>query len=228
MVPARIIYALPAQTGGTTMPSLSQLEEEPMKAKDIVGLYGLLVDHGVRLWVDGGWGVDALLTQQTRPHKDFDALVHFDDLVTMADLLAAQGCTLKEIWSENRWVSHAIPIQLIGKAHGADNEVATAFVLRNGAGHELDIHVLNVDDRGYGIPAWDSTLIFPPDAFTGRGMIADTPVCCLSAQMQMTTHTGYALQDKDLHDLRLLHTHFGIPYLEEQARILAPHHSEDM
>ncbi len=48
-------------------------------------------------------------------------------------------------------------------------------------------------------------------------MIAGTPVRCLSARMQMATHTGYVLQTKDLQDLRLLHERFGVPYLEEQA-----------
>jgi lincosamide nucleotidyltransferase A/C/D/E len=191
-----------------------------MRAEDIVALYLLLVERAVQLWVDGGWGIDALLNKQTRPHKDFDALVHFDDLVTMAEVLAAHDFKLKEIWSENRWVSHSVQVHLIGREQLANKEVATAFVLRNGNGHELDIHVLNFDDRGYGIPAWDSNFIFPPDAFEGRGTIAGTPVRCLSAQMQMATHTGYALQDKDLHDLQLLHKRFGVAYLEEQAHIL--------
>jgi hypothetical protein len=35
--------------------------------------------------------------------------------------------------------------------------------------------------------------------------------------MQLATHTGYALQDKDLQDLRHLYERFGIAYLEEQA-----------
>jgi len=191
-----------------------------MRAEDIVALYLLLVERAVQLWVDGGWGIDALLNQQTRPHNDFDALVHFDDLVTMTEVLAAHDFKLKEIWSENRWVSHSVQVQLIGREQVANKEVATAFVLRDGNGHELDIHVLNFDDRGYGIPAWDSNFIFPPDAFEGRGVIAGTPVRCLSAQMQMATHTGYALQDKDLHDLQLLHKRFGVAYLEEQAHIL--------
>src|SRR5690242_455224 len=45
-----------------------------MRAEEVVALYTLLDDHGVRLWVDGGWGIDALLAEQTRPHKDLDVL----------------------------------------------------------------------------------------------------------------------------------------------------------
>lgn len=189
-----------------------------MHAEEIVGLYLLLTESGVRVWVDGGWGIDALIGEQARPHKDFDALVHFDDLGKLADVLAERGFALKEIWGETRWVAHAARLPLIGRENGGDCEVATAFVLRNGTGHELDVHVLKFDSRGYGIPAWKTDFIFPPDALAGRGMIASTPVRCLSAEMQMTTHTGYALQAKDLQDLRLLHERFGIAYLEEQIR----------
>ncbi|HEX6737122.1 MAG TPA: aminoglycoside nucleotidyltransferase, partial [Vicinamibacteria bacterium] len=59
-----------------------------MRAEEVVALYALLAERGVRVWVDGGWGVDALLGEQTRPHKDLDALVPFDDLGMLTDVLA--------------------------------------------------------------------------------------------------------------------------------------------
>jgi hypothetical protein len=39
----------------------------------------------------------------------------------------------------------------------------------------------------------------------------------LSAEVQMRTHTGYALTESDVHDLRLLHDRFGIDYPDEVA-----------
>jgi lincosamide nucleotidyltransferase A/C/D/E len=51
-----------------------------MTAEDIVELYSGLLARGVQLWVDGGWGIDALAGRQTRPHKDFDASPHTDPL----------------------------------------------------------------------------------------------------------------------------------------------------
>ncbi len=189
-----------------------------MRAEEVIALYTLLAERGVRVWVDGGWGVDALLKEQTRPHKDLDALVPLEALGTLADVLDDRGFTLKEISGENRWVAHPVRLPLIGREERGGSAVATAFVLRNGAGHELHVHALTFDDRGAGIPAWSADVTFPPDALAGRGVIAGTPVRCLSAQMQMATHTGYALQAKDLQDLRLLHGRFGVAYLEEQAR----------
>jgi lincosamide nucleotidyltransferase A/C/D/E len=181
-----------------------------MHAAEVSALYTMLVEHGVQVWVDGGWGIDALLGEQTRPHKDFDALMGFDDLATLTDVLAHRGFTLKEIWEENRWVVHAVPLPLIGRTSPAGSEVATAFVVRNAQGHELDVHVLTIDSHGTGLPAWNADVTYPPDALAGRGVIAGTSVHCLSAHMQMATHTGYALQAKDLQDLRLLHERFGV------------------
>jgi lincosamide nucleotidyltransferase A/C/D/E len=177
----------------------------------------------VQVWVDGGWGIDALLGAQTRPHKDLDALVGFDDLATLTDDLARRGFMLTEIWEENRWVAHTVPLPLIGRMSHVGCEVATAFVVRNGAGHELDVHVLTFDGNGTGIPAWNANILYPADALAGQGVIAGTSVRCLSAQMQMATHTGYTLQAKDLQDVRLLHERFGVAYLAEQApHVLRP------
>jgi hypothetical protein len=49
------------------------------------------VAWGTQLWVDGGWGIDALLDRQTRSHKDFDAIVAFEDLPALTQLLSGTG-----------------------------------------------------------------------------------------------------------------------------------------
>jgi hypothetical protein len=43
-----------------------------MTAEDALALYDLFRSHGITVWVDGGWGIDALLGRQTRPHSDLD------------------------------------------------------------------------------------------------------------------------------------------------------------
>lgn len=192
-----------------------------MKPEDAVALYSRLVDQGGRLWVGGGWGVDALLDEQTRPHKDLDIFVRLDDLATMIRVLVPQGFALAYIWEENRWVGYPAPIPLIAR-ESANRDVATAFVLKDVPGRELDVHVLAFDESSNGVPTWNTDLLFPASAFTGRGTIAGTPVHCLSARMQMLTHTGYALQDKDVRDLRLLHERFGVDYPPEHAGLF-PH-----
>ncbi len=191
-----------------------------MTAEDVVDLYSGLVALGVRLWVDGGWGIDALLGRQTRSHGDLDAIVAFGDLPALTRYLGGRGFALEVIWPENLWAPCPELLPLIGRERPAP-EAATAFVLEDGSGRELDIHVVRLDEYGRGTPAWDSGLAFPPEAFAGLGTIGGKRVKCLSAEMQMRTHTGYALQESDVHDLRLLHDRFGIDYPDEVADLFS-------
>jgi len=39
---------------------------------DVVDFYRTITQLGTELWIDGGWAVDALLGEQTRPHRDLD------------------------------------------------------------------------------------------------------------------------------------------------------------
>ena len=191
-----------------------------MKSEEVGELYSGLLAQGVQIWVDGGWGIDALLGRQTRPHKDFDAIAAFEDLPALTRFLSGRGFTLKLIWEENLWLPCDELLALIGREHPAV-EVATAFVLHDDAGHELDFHVVRFDEHGRGMPAWNSALVFPSDAFAGTGSVGGTSVRCLSAETQMRTHTGYALKESDVHDLGLLHERFGLAYPDEVADFLS-------
>jgi lincosamide nucleotidyltransferase A/C/D/E len=44
-------------------------------------------DVDVDAWVDGGWGVDALVGRETRPHKDLDLVVSDAEASRVAALL---------------------------------------------------------------------------------------------------------------------------------------------
>lgn len=189
-------------------------------AEDVVELYSGLLARGVQLWVDGGWGIDALLERQTRSHKDFDAIVAFEDLPDLTRFLSGRGFALEEIWPENRWVPCPELLDLIGREHPAV-EAATAFVLKDDSGRELDFHVVRFDEHGRGMAAWNSAFVFAPEAFAGLGIVGGARVRCLSAETQMHTHTGYVLQESDMHDLRLLHDRFGIDYPDEVADLLS-------
>src|SRR5215212_2795053 len=96
-----------------------------LRAQDVVELYSALLARGVQLWVDGGWGIDALLGRQTRSHKDFDAIVAFEDLPALTLFLSGCGFALKEIWPENRWAPYPELLALIGREQPAV-EAATA------------------------------------------------------------------------------------------------------
>jgi len=46
-----------------------------MRSAAVVAFCRGLRALGIEIWLDGGWGVDALLGEQTRPHKDLDIVV---------------------------------------------------------------------------------------------------------------------------------------------------------
>lgn len=167
-------------------------------AEDALYLYQTLTAHGIQLWLTGGWGIDALLGEQTRPHKDMDILLRLEDIPRMCALLEADGFQLHELWSENRWVTDA-----------QEKETATAFVLQDDSGRQVDAHALCLDQQGNGIPAWedDEGRVFKPQDLAGEGMIAGISVPCISAEMQFACHTGYTLPDYQQHDLERLRRH---------------------
>ncbi|MBA2471257.1 MAG: hypothetical protein H0V41_03070 [Pseudonocardiales bacterium] len=43
-----------------------------MSAQAVLELLDVIIETGADPWVDGGWGVDALLEEQTRSHSDLD------------------------------------------------------------------------------------------------------------------------------------------------------------
>jgi len=168
--------------------------------EDALSIYERLLDHGITVWLTGGWGIDALLSEQTRPHKDLDVIMLVDDVARLRELMGGEGYGLKELWSENRWVLDA-----------QGNETATAFVLHDSQGRELDVHAMWLDDEGNGIPAWEAEgFALTRQDLAGEGVIGGVVVRCLTPEMQLVCHMGYELPDKQLRDLALLHERFGI------------------
>jgi lincosamide nucleotidyltransferase A/C/D/E len=51
-----------------------------MDAGDVVEILDRLVQARIDAWVDGGWGVDALLGTQTRRHSDLDLAIREGDI----------------------------------------------------------------------------------------------------------------------------------------------------
>ena len=62
-----------------------------VRAEDVISIYQTLSPNSIQVWLTGGWGVDALLREETRPHKDLDIIVLVADIVRMRDLLGRAG-----------------------------------------------------------------------------------------------------------------------------------------
>ena len=172
-----------------------------MKATDVLHLYNALEKLGVEIWVDGGWGVDALLEKQTRPHNDLDIAIQQKDVSKLRKFLEEHG--YEEIKLE------------IARPHN--------FVLADKNGHEIDVHVIVLDEQGNGIYGpIENGEMYPADALAGNGMIAGQMVRCISPEWTIKFHSGYELKEKDYRDVSALCEKFGIQLPAEYERFRRP------
>ena len=176
--------------------------------EDVIYLYQLLENHGMPVWLTGGWGIDALLGETTRPHKDLDIFMLVEDVIPMNALLADEGYTFKKYWSENLFTEDS-----------RGNTIATGYVLADTEGRELDVHAFRFDPHGNGIPAWEveKGFVLTPHDLSGVGAIHGVRVRCQSAQNQMLCHTGYVIPPHQWPDLEALHERFGVEFPESIA-----------
>ncbi|HZQ08339.1 MAG TPA: nucleotidyltransferase family protein [Anaerolineae bacterium] len=156
-----------------------------MTANDVIEMVALFRQNGIDVCVDGGWGVDALLGEQTRRHSDLDIAIPHKDVDLIRSLLEARGY-------------YDVP---------RDDTRDCNFVLGDDAGHQIDIHTYTFDDAGtlvYGVP-------YPYDSLNGTGFINGYQVKCITPEWMVPFHTGYKLDENDYHDVKLLCERFGIP-----------------
>lgn len=161
--------------------------EDVLEAVDILG--------GLRFWLDGGWGVDALLGEQTRDHSDLDAAIDRDDLDEADRRL------------------RRLAYERSGEVDPGD---PARYVMRTAAGRQIDFHVLELDSNGDG---WQTLadgrrLRYPADDLTAIGQIGGRKVPCISPPLQLRHHSGYEPAERDRIDMGRLASRFGLelPY----------------
>lgn len=160
-----------------------------MRAAALVKLLELLEGAGIPSWLDGGWGVDALLEQQTRPHKDLDLILAVSGAPKLQELLAPRGFLVTE------------------------GSPPDAFVLADGEGLSVDIHAVRWDSQGNGIYRMENgqDWVYPADGFSGRGAVDGYAVRCLTPEVQVLCHAhGYTPVEQDLKDMAHLERRFGV------------------
>jgi len=165
---------------------------ELVSLERVLTMCDLLDRAGIRFWVMGGWGVDALLGDVTRRHKDLDLLLLVADLPAYERLASARSWTRSYTWSEN------VEFELDGRRYDS------AFVDADPEGAELDVHVIDVSEDGKLIQYSSDPWPLPPKALAGMGQLAGRSIRCVSADAQLAMHTGYDLPDAQRHDLERL------------------------
>jgi lincosamide nucleotidyltransferase A/C/D/E len=160
-----------------------------LRTRDVLEALERLDAAGIEWWIDGGWGVDALLGEETRPHDDLDLVVP-RDYVGRLPALFPEFTRAEEEW----WPAR--------------------FVLHDGSGRKIDFHPLRFDERGDG---WQelpdgSRDRYPAADLRGRGRIGTRAVRCITPELQLTHH-HYAVgspDDIDWDDVRVLCERFDL------------------
>lgn len=149
-----------------------------MNLSDVLEVVDVVRSVGCRFWLEGGWGVDALVGRETRLHRDVD--VDFDATYEDAVLeaLTGLGYSIETDWRPNR-------VELSASGH-----------------RWVDLHPLVIDDKGGARQAaldggWHE---FHRSWFT-TGTLGGLAVPCVSVEAQRLFHSGYELRTIDVLDL---------------------------
>ena len=169
-----------------------------MEEKDVTDLYSRLKNLDIKIWVDGGWGIDALLGKQTRFHKDLDIVIQQKDVVAVQKLLEANG--YNEIRHD------------IARAHN--------FVFADDCNHEIDVHVVVLNDKGDGTYGpIENGEVYPAASLIGKGKIGTLEVDCISPEYVVKFHTGYDLKEKDFQDILAICKAFDLKIPKEYLQL---------
>ena len=165
------------------------IARDALYPNDVLELYQTLEKKDVMIWLDGGWGVDALLESQSRPHADLDIAIQKKDIKTLNQLLAKRG--YREILRSDTSLKN--------------------YMLGNDRAQLIDVHVIELDKAGNGIygPAEDKVM-YPATALTGLGKIEGYEVRCISPEWVVKFHSGYKPRKVDLQDVKAVCEKFGI------------------
>lgn len=148
---------------------------------DLLAVLNMLEETGIVYWLDGGWGVDALLGRQTREHRDIDIDFDAERMGELMALLQGRGYEIDTDWRPAR-------VELYSRELGY-----------------LDIHpfALNAQGRWQQADMNGGWYVFE-DCFFGRGWLGGREIPCISLAGQQAFHSGYELREKDRLDLATL------------------------
>src|SRR5215211_3184158 len=159
-----------------------------MEARSLLQVVERLEREGIHVWVDGGWGVDALLERETREHDDLDLVAELRHSDRIIELLGGLGYEL------------------------VDGAPPASFVLVDGIGRQVDVHPVTFAEDGGGVYELreGGTWVYPAEGFARTGSVAGRAVQCLTPEVQVLVHAGYELTEKDYRELYLLRERFGV------------------
>ena len=157
----------------------------------------LFDELGIKVWIDGGWGVDALLGEWTREHQDLDIMISWEDSAILTAALYQHGFV--DIHTDDR----------------KDRN----FVMGHRLHGMIDFHVIDLTAGGAIYGPGEIDWVITESELNAVGFIGGRAVRCLSVDYQVRSHAGYTLQDTDFADMRALQEKFGVKLLAEQINV---------
>ena len=156
-------------------------------AKQIIRL---ATDAEIKVFLDGGWGVDALIGYETRRHNDIDIFVEKKDYNKFIHIIKNNG--FYEIKMEYTTTNHTVWEDLKKRI--------------------IDLHCFEYTKNGEILYEGDC---FPSEIFSGIGKIEEIEVSCIEPYSQLLFHLGYDYDENDMHDVKLLCEVFHMELPEE-------------
>jgi lincosamide nucleotidyltransferase A/C/D/E len=165
-----------------------------MPASRVIAVLDSLAAAGVRAWVGGGWGVDALVGRQTRRHYDLDLVIGNtrEEYLRVEQVLTAAG------------------FRPAGGEFNAGLAMPLRRVWHHDDGHNVEVLPVALQRPPFNAAPADAQASDAESPFT-HGSIGGQPVPCLSAGLQLALHAGYPLRDIDADDIGLLRTRVNRP-----------------
>ncbi|MBE5955439.1 MAG: lincosamide nucleotidyltransferase Lnu(C) [Lachnospiraceae bacterium] len=145
----------------------------------------LAIDAHINVFLDGGWGVDALVGYETRVHNDIDIFVEKNAYHRFIQLIKNNG--FYEVKMEYTTMNHT--------------------VWEDAKKRIIDLHCFEYTDDGEILYDGDC---FPAETFSGKGKIEEIEVTCIEPYSQVMFHLGYEFDENDVHDVKLLCETFHI------------------
>ncbi len=155
-----------------------------------VKIISLFRSKGIQIYLDGGWGVDALVGFESRVHNDIDIFIEQRNKERAIKLLKNNGYT--ETVMEYTTLDHTV--------WQDDKEKI------------IDLHIFSRNNNGDLVFEGDT---FPKEAFSGKGRIGNLEVDCITPEWQVRFHSGYQLDDNDLKDILMLCNKFDLAVPDE-------------
>jgi lincosamide nucleotidyltransferase A/C/D/E len=158
-----------------------------MDAAEVLRVLDALEGSGIKVGITGGWGIDALLRRETRPHGDVDMGLASEAVDEAIDALEPLGYVLVR------------------------DDRPARVVLTSEVG-EVDLHPIAWQPSGTGVQTGLSgeTYEYPPGSLDADGEIGGRIVGCGTPGLQLAFHQGYELSDRDRHDIAALAEVFGL------------------